>query len=45
MRCAALLCLFLLAACGAEGPPTYVAQPEPGLRVSGELRMGVRGEL
>ncbi|MDR5653451.1 hypothetical protein [Ruixingdingia sedimenti] len=33
--------LGLLAACGAEGPPTH-PQAQDGVTVSGEARMGVQ---
>jgi hypothetical protein len=43
MKYAAPLLLFLLAACGAEAPPSYPS--ETGVSVSGEMRMGVRARL
>ncbi|WP_281249220.1 hypothetical protein [Natronohydrobacter thiooxidans] len=40
---ALVIALALLAACGAEAPPTA---PEPtGLSLSGEARIGVSGRL
>ncbi|MEY4984881.1 MAG: hypothetical protein RIR62_3147 [Pseudomonadota bacterium] len=39
-RAALFLSLALLAACGADGPPT-APQPEPGITVTGEARIGV----
>jgi len=42
---ALLLCLGLLAACGADGPPLPPAQSasQPGLEVSGQVRIGITG--
>lgn len=42
-RLALLLALFSLAACGADGAPTPPA--EPGLSVSGQVKVGVGGSL
>ena len=44
MKLVALAALLLLAACGAEAPPRY-ENAQPGLGVSGEVRIGVRGTL
>lgn len=38
-----LLCLGLLASCGADGAPTPPA--EPGLTVTGTAKIGVSGSL
>ena len=37
--------LALLAACGAEAPPSFGEGAAPGVNVSGEARIGVRTEL
>lgn len=40
--------VLALAACGADGPPTRpgpAAEPEPGIAVSGEARIGVVSTL
>lgn len=42
-RLALLLALLSLAACGADGAPTPPA--EPGLSVSGQVKVGVGGSL
>lgn len=42
-RLACLLMLTVLAACGADGPPVppTKADTAPGLKISGEARLGV----
>ena len=42
-RLAAFLTLTLLAACGADGPPVppTKADTAPGLKISGEARVGI----
>jgi hypothetical protein len=45
MRPAAVLIALLLAACGADGPPTPPAKAVQGLTVSGEARLGVVAEF
>lgn len=47
---AATLCLALLGACGADGPPVApggksATPPDGGLSVSGEVRVGVSKRL
>ncbi len=45
-RLAALLTLLALAACGVDGPPTPpTEQSQPGLSVSGQVKVGVAGSL
>ena len=39
---AALVGLFMLAACGADGPPKPPAD-QPGVTVSGQVKVGVAG--
>ena len=36
---------LVLAACGADDPPEPVKGPEPGIRISGEAKIGVSGTL
>ena len=44
MKFVALAALLLLAACGAEAPPSHEQAPA-GLTLGGEMRIGVRGSL
>jgi hypothetical protein len=44
MKLAAFAALLLLAACGAEAPPSF-GQADPGLTVGGDVRIGLRGTL
>ncbi len=45
MKYALLTFAFILAACGAEAPPTYTGQTSPGVTMSGEVIMGVTKTL
>jgi hypothetical protein len=45
MKYAALAFALILAACGADGPPTAPERSTPGLDVSGEVIFGVRTTL
>jgi predicted small lipoprotein YifL len=36
---------ILLAACGADGPPTPPEERAPGVTISGDARIGVSGRL
>ncbi len=43
MKYLALILVFALVACGADGPPQRPDAPEPGINVSGTLEIGVTG--
>ena len=45
MRAGALIAVLLVAACGADDPPEPVERPEPGIRITGEAKIGVSGTL
>lgn len=45
MKYAVLAFVLMLAACGADGPPSAPEQPKQGLNLSGEIKLGVQTEL